>query len=117
MRTTKDDVVTMPNTPLNPDGVRAAEELMIRTDRITKINYLDAERIISAYLAVAQPEITSIEELEELPYGSLIQDVTGETVLRFDGPNYDWITGEDGRYRMDEQVNFLPARVLFRPKV
>jgi len=47
----------MPDTPLNPDGLRAAEELMILTDRITKINYLDAERIISAYLAVAQPVV------------------------------------------------------------
>lgn len=46
----------MTDTPLNPDGLRAAEELMILTDRITKINYLDAERIITAYLAVAQPE-------------------------------------------------------------
>lgn len=48
----------MPNTPLNPDGLRASEELMIRTDRITKINYLDAERIITAYLTADQPVVT-----------------------------------------------------------
>lgn len=110
----------MPDTALNPalvwnlraladEGTREMRHVVLEPDLLHKL--LDVAE------TVAQPEITSIEELEELPYGSLIQDSSGETVLRFDGPNYDWITGVDGRYRMDEQVNYLPARVIFRPKV
>lgn len=108
----------MPDTPLNPDGVRAAEELMIRTDRITKINYLDAERIISAYLAAALPEVTSVEELDQLPVGSVVRggedDLVGEKI-HFRPYLPHWCTiGEEVEA---DKRDLIPARVLYRPVV
>lgn len=113
----------MNQPPLNPDGVRAAEELMIRTDRITKINYLDAERIISAYLAAALPEVTSVAELDQLPIGSAV--LSEKYIAQQEAEEYpcvfqklytgDWHRG--GRSSDTHPDYFLPARVLYRPEV
>lgn len=68
--------------PLNPDGVRAAEELMIRTDRLTKINYLDAERIITAYFSVAQQDaLTDVARMRDMVAEAI--DNPGESVHEF----------------------------------
>lgn len=119
----------MPDTPLNPDAIEAVMVKLfphhvgigpnagLLSESVARGAREHVESIVSAYLSVAQPEITSIEELVELPLGSLIQDSSGETLLRFDGPNYDWVTGGDGRYNMAVQGLYLPARVIFRPKV
>lgn len=65
-------------TPLNPDGVLAAKEAMRRVleldsneartlawEAIAPADYPDAvaKPMLSAYLAVAQPEVNSVEEL------------------------------------------------------
>jgi len=102
---------------------------MILTDRITKINYLDAERIISAYLAVAQPEVqanskqnqnlefvNSVEELDALPPESYVQGWDGFKHAKTHSG--DWVLCVDQTCGAHDSGSIeLPARVLYRPEV
>lgn len=104
----------MTNTPLNPDGVwNAMDTLMAETDtdeRATVWAHKVTTRVLEGYLAVAQPEVNSVE-LDRLPIGSIVLDATGTTrtyVASEHGAYYADCYGEDG-------VLELPARVLYRP--
>ena len=76
-----------------------------------------AELAITAYLDVTQPIVETVEELEELPAGTVIQTVDeGETEV--------WITdGAGGQewslagscQRFSAALMPLPARVIWRP--
>ena len=107
----------MPDTPLNPDALEAARLVY---GRLTECEgdsdcdecQVEASQIIRAYLAVAQPEVNSVE-LDRLPIGSIVLDATGTTrtyVASEYGAYYADCYGEDG-------VLELPARVLYRPEV
>lgn len=71
MRTTKDDVVTMPDAPLNPDALdmRAYDEALLAFKKATPlypgqaVALKDAVMAYAKHLAVAQPEVNSVEEL------------------------------------------------------
>ena len=77
----------------------------------------EAAEIITAYLAVTQPIVETVEELEGLPTGTVVQTVDeGETEV--------WITdGAGGQewslagscQRFSAALMPLPARVIWRP--
>lgn len=112
----------MPNpTPLNPDALRDAilfvsDFCQIDTDNAEPI----AQRAVTAYLeAVAQPVVNSVEELDKLPVGTVIQ--SGEYPERRKFGLYrkfskeSWLFSEDYDFRGLSIT--LPARVLYRPEV
>ena len=107
--------------PLNPDGVlNAMDTLMAETDtdeRATEWAHKVTTRVLEGYFAVAQPEVNSVEELDQLPVGTVVyaNNHIG-TAERFDvgwmgcGNTAAWsspVLARDG----------LPASVLYRPEV
>ena len=74
----------------------------------------EAAEIIAAYLAAAQPVVTTVEELEGLEVGTIILDrFEDESYTRIAGPRWvSWVE-QDG-LRHTEVA--LPARVLWRPQ-
>lgn len=122
-------MIKMPDTPLNPDALEAAAKALWEwwnpelpweeNDDRTKEQWRDemAKAALSAYLAVAQPEVKSVEELDALPIGTVVyaNNHIGPAE-RFDigwmgcGNTAAWsspVLARDG----------LPARVLYRPEV
>lgn len=112
----------MPDTPLNPDALEAGAKAMYETRSLPgdwsweelrgdQEFYRDiAQSAVSAYLAVAQPEVTSDAGLR---VGSLIKDRTGRRLWRV------WCTGAPGIIWRDDEgmpaTPVFPARVLYRP--
>ncbi|WP_434922922.1 hypothetical protein ACR9WD_05895 [Glutamicibacter sp. PAEs-4] len=102
--------------PLNPDALEAAENALAPHHEDwegLQIYYTEAAKIaVSAYLAVAQPEVTSDAGLR---VGSLIKDRTGRRLWRV------WCTGAPGIIWRDDEgmpaTPVFPARVLYRPEV
>lgn len=72
-------------------------------------------RIIETYLAVALPEVTSVEELRALPIGSVIIDGDGDAGIL----EPETITFGETRPLPYPYVakHYLPARVLHMPEV
>ena len=111
--------------PLNPDALEDAADVIwmrahgehgvCRADRERgsyRIAVDAAEEAISAYLAVAQPVVNSVEELDALPHGSVILNSLEEAVSKYGD---DWyFPGIKHRFAT---VASLPARVLYRPEV
>lgn len=104
-------------TPLNPDALanlrlladRATEEVrhaVIEPDILHKL--LD--------LAVAQPEVNSVEELDALPVMSVVLDVYGASVTKIDYATWVRVSTAISGGRMFH-VPYLPALVLYRPEV
>ena len=122
-------VSTTATAPLNPDAlvdaVRAYQ--VARTEMHTNASYDRARhllsRSISAYLAVAQPVVNSVEELDTLPFNT----VAMFTMLPLDRPvpfelssingtDRYWMQPGDGAgYTNVIMARYLPARVLYRP--
>lgn len=111
----------MNQPPLNPDGVlNAMDTLMAETDadaRAAEWARKVTTRVLEGYLAVALPEVTSIEELDQLPVGSVVRggedDLVGEKI-RFSPYLPHWCTiGEEVEA---DKRDLLPARVLYRPE-
>lgn len=114
----------MPDTPLNPDALEAGHEAYRRA------YFKDGapaprcfEKGLSAYLAAALPEVTSVEELDQLPIGSAV--LSEKYIAQQEAEEYpcvfqklytgDWHRG--GRSSDTHPDYFLPARVLYRPEV
>lgn len=111
----------MNQPPLNPDAFDAAWEALYEafSGRIGDLNGNDCERMaetaIQAYLAAALPEVTSVEELDQLPVGAVVYASNHiGPAEKFAvgwmgcGNNAAWssaLLARDG----------LPARVLYRP--
>lgn len=78
----------------------------------------EAEQIITAYLAVAQPIVETVEELEELPAETVIQTVDeGETeVWTTDGSGDDEWSLAGSCQRFSARHIPLPVRVIHRSK-
>ena len=75
-----------------------------------------AESAITAYLAVTQPIVETVEGLEELPVGTAIRCNSGRILESFETweAGIMWSpTDSDGARRSDEVA--LPARVIWRP--
>lgn len=124
----------MNQPPLNPDAFDAAWEALYEefSGRIGDLNGNDCERMaetaIRAYLAAALPEVTSVEELDALPVGSIIADLYDERgnapVVLCKALNRDWAaltTGtQNGRpWWTSEEIAQVARRlrVLHRPEV
>ena len=98
----------MTNTPLNPDALDKAYTAFEWTGNFN--------RAIRSYLAVAQPVVNSVEELDQLPIGSLI--MMSGVVAPFLHTDDGWeSTRTPGKPVWDYTANpsYLPARVLYRP--
>ena len=121
----------MPDTPLNPDALEAVareryesrrsfEDLppwddLLERNRKAEIRALGNR--VSAYLAIAQPEVTSVEALDQLPVGTVVI-INGTMLQAFDKDDYGtmWSRVRDiDAYQSDALA--LPARVLYRPEV
>lgn len=104
----------MPDTPLNPDARRAAFEAVQAIDGPASIGTMEVVDVaVSAYLAVAEPEVNSVEELKALPIGSVILDGGGDAGIIEPGA----ILFTETNPLSPEYVakHYLPARVLYRP--
>lgn len=120
----------MNQPPLNPDALEAMSREIApnlweiidrhhdnpRTPDYRKYVLAKAEKLASDYLAAAQPEVTSVEELDQLPVGSVVRggvdDLVGEKI-RFNPYLPHWCTiGEEVEA---DKRDLLPARVLYRP--
>jgi len=123
-------------TPLNPDALEVAAkalydhfknqaandgdswpELEERDEVGHGIARDDAEVAVSAYLAVAQPVVNSVEELDALPMHSYVQGNDGFKHAK------DWAGGwhlivnrPSSAPHLSGSID-LPARVLYRPEV
>lgn len=71
---------------------------------------------VDNYLAVAQPEVTTQEELDKLPHETVIRDNRDFVFERIaqHGNDPEWWSTTDF---LNETKVTLPARVLFRPEV
>ena len=68
--------------------------------------------IITAYLAVTQPIVETVEELEELDDGAVVLDKMGDVSQRRGGY---WCGFETKPLTDQIMRKFLPARVIWRP--
>lgn len=109
----------MNQTPLNPDALEAAADAVIDASfgqELPEAPIDLARAAVSAYLAVAQPEVSSVEELEALPVDSVVLD-------RFDYPHHKCAqsTPDFKNLRTGHHISrlefYFPARVLYRPEV
>lgn len=111
----------MTNTPLNPDAIEhAIKEVYGDGPRMdwpsdmtgyqTHRDYARTivEQIASAYLAVAQPVVNSVEELDKLPLMTILCDFHGYRAEKW--THGFKLVGSVGVYSIT-----LPARVLYRP--
>ncbi|MGP9528615.1 hypothetical protein [Glutamicibacter sp. AOP5-A2-18] len=116
------------STPLNPEAlneqalfwaghaVSLALEEMRTDDSLSKPKRI-ARRAITAYLAVAQPVVSSVEELDKLQVGSLI--MMSGVVAPFLHTDDGWESTRTPGKRVWDYTNnphYLPARVLYRPE-
>lgn len=122
----------MPDTQLNPDALEAAARALlamqqpeVSADYAWNVQFDDgreelrkeAAAAVSAYLAVALPEVTSVEELDALPIGAVIV-INGTMLQAEDRDDYGtmWSRVRDiDAYPSDALA--LPARVLHIPEV
>ena len=105
-------------TTLDPRGLEEAAEAVGRHIHCSRHNCTrcrrQAEAAITAYLAAAQPVVKTVEELEELPVGTIILDrFEDEAYTRIVGPRWVSWNEQDG-LRHTEVA--LPARVIWRPQ-
>lgn len=106
----------MPDTPLNPDALKAAENMFIFmcADGYTPKAEDAAESLVSAYLAVAQPEVNTVEELDALPPESYVQGWDGFKHAKTHSG--EWVLCVEHTRGSHEATSIeLPARVLYRP--
>ncbi|MFJ5108664.1 MULTISPECIES: hypothetical protein [unclassified Glutamicibacter] len=105
--------------PLNPDGIEAAENVFIFmcADGYTPKAEDAAESLVSAYLAAAQPEVNSVEELDALPPYSYVQGWDGfKHAKDWNGGWHLIVNRPSGAPHLSGSIE-LPARVLYRPVV
>lgn len=103
---------------LNEDALEAAADTLAACWHESSKPLDDARLTITAYLAVAQPVVNSVEELDALPVGSVVRggeyDLVGEKIRHSPYPPHWCTIGEEVEaYERD----LLPARVLYRPEV
>ena len=124
----------MNQPPLNPDALEAASNA-VRRIALGELNSWDvAEAAITAYLAAALPEVTSVEELDQLPQGAVIMATGGqwnpdypELFLKAGYAHAPWLaldpSDRDDGENLESSGAILKwrcdgsARVLYRPEV
>lgn len=124
------------NTPLNTDAVTAVARALNEAgwtcyeggmepgkydgceDCQEVCNEL-ARKALAAYLAVAQPVVNSVEELDALPVGSVILDgdpCVLQMVEKSSIVGSEWAIANEEHIYTTGKIT-LPARVLYRPEV
>lgn len=124
----------MPNTPLNPDAIHAVMVKLLPayvgigpnagrfSEAVTRNAREHIENVVSAYLEVAQPVLTTQEELDSMPHETVIrdsQDFVFEGIVQR-GMDLEWWCTTDFLNELNELNEtkvILPARVLFIPEV
>lgn len=118
-------------SPINPGALEAAaKELFLEEENtayvaypewdspenIGKESYIEIARaVVSAYLAAALPEVTSVEELEALPQNSVIRSVVfGVVRERFDS---GWLATGGGGFDQSSDIAGRAHVVIYRPEV
>lgn len=111
----------MNQPPLNPDAFDAAWEALYEafSGRIGDLNGNDCERMaetaIQAYLAAALPEVTSVEELDQLPMHTYVQGADGfKHAKDWNGGWHLIVNRPSSAPHLSGSIE-LPARVLYRP--
>ncbi|MEU3847179.1 hypothetical protein AB0E44_09300 [Micrococcus terreus] len=111
-------------TTLDPRGLEAAAEVLCRQimgprSNMGNVGIQNATRfrdearaILDAYLDVAQPTVTTVEELEGLEEGTVIELLDGTTRIRT-GWSSGWASAAAGDDHPDDA--HIPARVIWRP--
>ena len=117
----------MPDTPLNPDALEVGAQSMECQCSKHVIDcgeyYADCPRhghypkAVSAYLAVAQPEVNSVEELDALPAGTLVKS-GGREFYKTSYIDLPWILpyGVD-RFGSSYLAKHSKVTVIHRPEV
>lgn len=103
-------------TQLNPEAVRAGSH----AGHYAYSTGGDVEDVVQASIyayaqAVAQPLVTSLEELDAMPDGSVVKDSVGEVYIMTPYDEFWRVWGNYKRFSSCEIV--LPARVLHLPEV
>ena len=126
---------TMPDTPLNPDAIKAARLVyggLTECEAASDCDecQVEAGEIIRAYLAVAQPElqanskpnqnfevVNSVEELNALPIGTVVY--ANNHIGPAERFHVGWMgCGNTAAWSSAVLAgDGLPARVLYRPEV
>lgn len=116
----------MPDTPLNPDALEAACLAAIQNespgatfaDEEDRRDWLGWMRpVVSAYLAAALPEVTSVEELDQLPMHTYVQGADGfKHAKDWNGGWHLIVNRPSSAPHLSGSIE-LPARVLHRPEV
>lgn len=105
----------MPDTPLNPDALEAAEDELwakhIDHEGLSIGYYEASELVVSTYLAAALPEVTEREQLTALADKIVLEDRRGTIWQKINGT---WYT-PGSKHDYSDQSVMLPARVLHRP--
>lgn len=120
----------MNQTPLNPDALEAAaramvgcafskapniEELKDARWELWELWERDARATVSAYLAVAQPVVNSVEELDVLPQETVIRSVIfGVVRERMDS---GWLATGADEFESTDEIAGRDHIVLHRPEV
>lgn len=106
----------MNQPPLNPDALAQAKAAAVDC-RINGGSTEDVtECAVEAYLAVAQPVVNSVEELDALPPESYVQGWDGFKHAKTHSG--DWVLCvEHTRGSHNSESIELPALVLYRPEV
>lgn len=108
----------MSDTPLNPDARRAAFEAVQAIDGPASIGTMEVVDVaVSAYLAAAQPEVKSVEELDALPAGSLVRS-GGREFYKTSYIDLPWVLpyGVD-RFASGYLAKHSKVTVIHRPEV
>lgn len=131
----------MTNTPLNPDALEVALARFAEAVREVEVKFADdgtrpgdywtgyraakneiadllaepklIKKATRVALAPAQPEVSSVEELDQLPDGSIVKDLEDEVYIITPYDEFWRVWGNDKRFSSGAIV--LPARVLYRP--
>lgn len=128
----------MNQPPLNPDALRkkieAFCENMAETGQMDRMEAIDLLHEAQNHLAVAQPVVNSVEELDALPHGTVIMATGGnwnpqhpELFLKCGYSHAPWMaldpSGRDDGENLESSGAVLrwrcdgEARVLHRPEV
>lgn len=134
----------MPDTPLNPDALEAALAWFAQAVAEVDVKFADdgtrpgdywtgyrtakneiadlltepklISKAVKAGIAVALPEVTSVEELHQLPSGSIVRASGGSAWKKFGSGWGAWFKAGDS-LDYEASIVALPARVLYRPEV
>ena len=105
-------------TTLDPRGLEAATEAVGRHIHYSRQSHnchrcrSTADAAITAYLAVTQPVVETVEELEGLEVGVVVRSAAGTIACRADESN-GVVFGDERPFPWTSLM--LPARVIWRP--